>query len=133
MTGNARDRLERMLQETADDARFREQVQASIDDPRPSIAHALAEAEIEARKATLCQLTDPTVLHSLYRLADYPVLAELAARHTQATRLDGRACQHLYAQVLDTMEASRFSAQELAFMRMLGVEPPSLEEGRESP
>lgn len=122
-----RNRLERMLRETADDARFREQVPASIDDPRPSIPHELASTESVSRKAALRQVTDPAIMHALYRLADYPVLAALVTRHAQATRLDGRACRHLYAQALDTMDVSWLSAQELAFMRMLGVEPPGLE------
>ena len=72
-------------------------------------------------------MTDPSAWHALYRLADYPVLAELAARGTQATRLDGRACQHLYAQALDTMDVSSLPAQELALMRALGLEPPGVE------
>lgn len=122
-----RDRLERMLRETADGTRFREQAQASIGDPRPSIPHELASAGFASRQAALCQVTDPAIMHGLYRLADYPVLAALAAPHTQAIRLDGRACQYLYAQALDTMDASWLPAQELAFMRMLGVEPPGLE------
>lgn len=122
-----RDRLERMLRETADGARFREQVQASIDDPRPSIPHDVVKAEFASRKAALRQVTDPAIMHALYRLADYPVLAALAVPHTQATRLDGRTCRHLYAQALDTMDVSWLPAQEIAFMRALGLEPPGLE------
>lgn len=72
-------------------------------------------------------MTDATVFQALHRLADYPVLADLAARHTQATRLDGRACHHLYAQALGAIDVSGIAAQELAFIRALGLEPPGLE------
>ena len=72
-------------------------------------------------------MTDATALQALHHLADYPVLADLAARHTQATRLDGRACHHLYAQALGASNMSSLPAQELALMRALGLEPPGLE------
>jgi hypothetical protein len=35
-------------------------------------------------------------MHALYTLADYPVLAALAAKRTQASKLDGRACRAIY-------------------------------------
>jgi hypothetical protein len=34
--------------------------------------------------------TDSAVLHAVYTLADYPVLASIAAKRTQARKLDGR-------------------------------------------
>lgn len=72
-------------------------------------------------------MNNPALMHALYLLADYPVLALLARDRTTATRLDGRACQHLYTEAAATMDVSCLPAQELAFMRALGVEPPGLE------
>lgn len=71
-------------------------------------------------------MTDYTVMQALYRLADYPVLASLARDRTAATKLDGRACQHLYTEAAATMDVSHLPAHELAFMRSLGFEPPGL-------
>jgi hypothetical protein len=61
-------------------------------------------------------------MHALYRLADYPVLAALARERTKATKLDGRACRHLYEAALPRIDWSAVSASELAFMRSLGIE-----------
>lgn len=66
---------------------------------------------------------DPAVLHAPYRLADFPVLASLAQGSTEATKLDGRACYHLYTEAAVTLDAAHLPAHELAFMRKLGVEP----------
>lgn len=70
---------------------------------------------------------DPAVWHALHRLADYPVLAALARDGTDATKLDGRACHYLYTEAAATMDVSLIPAQELAFMRSLGFEPPGLD------
>lgn len=69
-------------------------------------------------------MNDPAVMHALYRLADYPVLVSLAQGRTKATKLDGRACRYLYTEAAATMDVSCIPAQELAFMRKLGFEPP---------
>lgn len=73
-------------------------------------------------------MSDPNVWHALHRLTDYPVLAELArSSGTEAIKLDGRACHHLYIEAAATMDVSSIPAQELAFMRSLGFEPPGLD------
>jgi hypothetical protein len=66
-------------------------------------------------------MTDPAVLHASYSLADYPLLSRLAARVTHATRLDGRACLHLYLSSLDSIDLTGVSRAELDFMRRLGI------------
>lgn len=72
-------------------------------------------------------MNEPSVMHALYRLADYPVLASLARGRTEATKLDGRACEHIYTDAAATMDVSFIPPHELAFMRSLGFEPPGLE------
>lgn len=62
------------------------------------------------------------VMHALYRLADYPVLASLAQGRTEATKLDGRACHCLYEDALPRIDWQAVSENERAFMRSLGVE-----------
>lgn len=62
--------------------------------------------------------------HSLFTLADYPVLSALADTRTKAKRLDGRACRYFYATALDTIDPTVVSAQEIALMRVLGVDLP---------
>lgn len=64
---------------------------------------------------------DPAVLHSLYRLADYPLLARFAAKVTTANRLDGRACLHLYKDALGDIDWLAVSRTEKDFMRRLGL------------
>ena len=73
-------------------------------------------------------MNDPAAMHAVYPLADYPVLAELArSSGTDAIKLDGRARHHLDTVAAATMDVSCIPAQELAFMRSLGFEPPGLE------
>lgn len=67
-------------------------------------------------------MNDPAVLHSLYRLADYPVLAALAQERTTATKLDGRACRLIYSEALHRIDWQVVSANELVFLRSLGIE-----------
>ena len=62
-----------------------------------------------------------SVMHALYHLADYPVLATLARERTTASKLDGRACLHLYKEALPRMDWQALSAQERAFMLSLGI------------
>ena len=66
-------------------------------------------------------MTDPTVLHALYRLADYPVLAALSHDRSQARRLDGRACRYIYEAASPQIDWQAVSANELKFMRSLGI------------
>jgi hypothetical protein len=61
------------------------------------------------------------VWHALYRLADYPVLAEAAGERTHATRLDGRACHHLYQQALDHIDWKAVTEREQSLMKSLGI------------
>jgi len=65
-------------------------------------------------------VTDAAVIHALYTLADYPVLAALAAERTQASRLDGRACRAIYDAALPGIWQT-VSDHEQEFMRRLGV------------
>lgn len=64
---------------------------------------------------------DPAVMHALYRLADYPVLASLARERTEATKLDGRACRYIYEAALPRIDWRSVSESERAFMRSLGI------------
>lgn len=50
-----------------------------------------------------------------------PVLAALAARVTTATRLDGRACAHIYTQAMADIDPANIGPEEQAFMQRLGV------------
>lgn len=65
-------------------------------------------------------MIDTAVLHAVYTLKDYPVLARLAAVRTQATRLDGRACLSIYNAALPGIWQT-VSDHEHEFMRQLGV------------
>lgn len=65
---------------------------------------------------------DPSLLNSLHRLADYPVLAALAREGTEAIKLDGRACRYIYEAALHRIDWQAVSASEKAFMRSLGIE-----------
>ena len=67
-------------------------------------------------------MNDPAVLHALYRLADYPVLAALAQERTTATKLDGRVCRLIYSEALPRIDWQAVSASELVFLRSLGIE-----------
>lgn len=67
--------------------------------------------------------TDPATMHALYTLADYPVLAALAAERTQATRLDGRACRAIYEDARQRIDWQAMPPHEREFAQRLGVEP----------
>lgn len=69
--------------------------------------------------------TDPAVLQTLHRLADYPVLSAFAASRTQATQLDGRACRYLYEAAGATLAQHEVPENERAFMQQLGVSAPT--------
>jgi YgiT-type zinc finger domain-containing protein len=67
-------------------------------------------------------MNDPALMHALYRLADYPVLAELArSSGTEAIKLDGRACLYLYQDGLGDIDWLTVSVAEKDFMRALGL------------
>lgn len=67
-------------------------------------------------------MNDPATMHTLYRLADYPVLASLAQGGTKASKLDGRACRYIYEAALPRIDWQAVSACERAFMHSLGIE-----------
>jgi DNA-binding GntR family transcriptional regulator len=78
-------------------------------------------------------VTDAAVMHALYTLADYSVLAELASKRTQASQLDGRACRAIYDAALPSLDWQAVSDHEREFMRRLGVQamrnlPPMMDE-----
>lgn len=65
-------------------------------------------------------VTDAAVMHDLYTLVNYPVLAALAAKRTQANQLDGRACRAIYDAARPGIWQT-VSDHERVFMRQLGV------------
>ena len=67
-------------------------------------------------------MNDPATMHTLSRLADYPVLASLAQGGTKASKLDGRACRYIYEAALPRIDWQAVSASERAFMHSLGIE-----------
>ena len=69
--------------------------------------------------------SDPAVMRALHRLADYPVLAALAATRTHATSLDGRACRYLYEAAGSALAQYEVSESERAFMQQLSVVVPT--------
>ncbi len=69
---------------------------------------------------TVAAQASAAVLHAVYTLADYPVLASIAAKRTQARKLDGRACLHLYKSALGEIDWMTITPQEKEFMQRLG-------------
>ena len=69
--------------------------------------------------------SEPAVMRALHRLADYPVLAALAATRTHATSLDGRACRYLYEAAGSALAQYEVSESERAFMQQLSVVVPT--------
>ena len=69
--------------------------------------------------------SDPAVMRALHRLADYPVLAALAATRTHATSLDGRACRYLYEAAGSALAQYEVWESERAFMQQLSVVVPT--------
>jgi hypothetical protein len=65
---------------------------------------------------------DPAVFGALYLLLDYPVLHTLSREHTSSTKLDGRACHHLYKEHWSKIDWQKVSAQELGLMTLLDLE-----------
>lgn len=87
---------------------------AELGEPSPDMAQALA---------IIGQSDDPAILHALYTLADYPVLAALAAERTEATRLDGRACRAIYEDARQRIDWQAMPPHEREFAQRLGVGP----------
>lgn len=67
-------------------------------------------------------MNDAAMMHALYTLADYPVLAGLATKRTQASQLDGRACRAIYNAALPSIDWQAVSDHEREFMWRLGVQ-----------
>lgn len=65
---------------------------------------------------------NPAIWHGVYLLADFPVLAALAYKRTEAIKLDGRACHAIYIEAMDRLDWQDMPASELAFMKSLGIE-----------
>lgn len=62
------------------------------------------------------------VLNSLHTLDDYPLLASIACRITKATKLDGRACRHIYITASPhNVTWTEVSPREQQFMIVLGA------------
>lgn len=61
------------------------------------------------------------ILNSLHALDDYPYLASLARQITSATRLDGRACRHVYLTALQSFKWNDVSPREQELMAALGL------------
>ena len=57
--------------------------------------------------------------HEMVTLADFPVLAEIAAGHTTATRLDLRAVRWLYRQHLDRVDTAELEPAEKRLVERL--------------
>ena len=95
--------------------------------PQYQAAYWLAVALGQFRLADVAQRQvpsdDPTIMHAVYVLADYPVLAALAAERTQATRLDGRACRAIYEDARQRIDWQAMPPYEREFAQRLGVGP----------
>lgn len=57
----------------------------------------------------------------LFKLADYPVLAELARKQTDATQLDGRTCRSIYKKALKGTNHGMLTENERQLLGALGV------------
>lgn len=75
-----------------------------------------------------CNLTSDTdtdtavVLNSLHTLDDYPLLASIASQIAKATKLNGRACRHIYMTAApQNVTWNEVSPRELQFMIVLGA------------
>lgn len=88
--------------------------------------HALADAR--ALKAGYLALRNwgysinrHDIDHVLFNLADYPVLAELARKRTDATQLDGWTCRSIYKKALKGINLGMLSETERQLLVALGV------------
>lgn len=63
-----------------------------------------------------------SVLHSLHVLDEYPLLLSIATPITRATKLDGRACRHLYMTALhNKVHWNELLPREQQLMTALGL------------
>ncbi len=62
-----------------------------------------------------------SALHSLHVLDDYPLLLSIATHITKATKLDGRACRHLYMTALHKVHWNEVLPREQQLMTALGL------------
>lgn len=59
--------------------------------------------------------------HEVFKLANYPVLAELAHKRTDATQLNGRTCRSIYKKALTGIDLGMLSETERQLLDALGV------------
>jgi YgiT-type zinc finger domain-containing protein len=76
------------------------------------VRRAMMKPDFDAREA---------VMQRLYKLSDYPQLEALARARTEALRLDGRACLHLYKTGLADIDWLGITPNEREFMCSLGI------------
>lgn len=57
----------------------------------------------------------------MIRLADYPILEQLAKRHTTATRLDDRACKMIYERGLLEIDVANVGPKERELIESIGL------------
>lgn len=57
----------------------------------------------------------------MIRLSDYPILEQLAKRHTAATRLDDRACKMIYERGLLEIDLANIQPEERELIESLGL------------
>ncbi len=62
-----------------------------------------------------------SALHSLHVLDEYPLLLSIATPITKATKLDGRACLHLYMTALHKVRWNEVLQREQQLMTALGL------------
>lgn len=66
---------------------------------------------------------------SMICLAEWPVLARLAARRSDATRLDARACKFVYEAELKSADLPHIDPRETLLIEELGVKLPRPDQG----
>lgn len=59
--------------------------------------------------------------HAFFKLADYPVLAELARKRAGAIQLDGRTCRSIYKKALTGVNLGTLTETERQLIDALGV------------
>jgi hypothetical protein len=57
----------------------------------------------------------------MIQLTDYPILEQLAKRHTTATRLDDRACRWIYERGLPEINVANVGQKERELIAELGL------------
>ena len=59
--------------------------------------------------------------HTMIRLADYPILEQLAKHRTIAPRLDSRACRDIYERGLPEIDVAYIQPEERELIDSLGL------------